>query len=371
MTTKQKGRSPRKQLDSFRRNLYDRAVSPLSFTAAYHYYPDIDVMTDPGSLASLLGIGEDFLSDREKKVLSILENDDKKKSGDYPGYLEFKWKVLSFLSVQDVFDAPLMAGSDLRSLFRQWYFYYESKYLLVETILCSLNGFMGAQGSLLRLFLEFNLFQNYFLRNINDKGSYALFENYYKKGIGPNWNTVIKGAMPDDAFTRPVKRRILSHLQALSEHSSHPYSPAFTLARTGSALPEPTLERLFLYTFTALVMDAVLWLYYINFPMLFHGVNIERKFGFNGPEGVPVPEATPLPTGQTKETCRLSLGTQRAAQEARPLSRLSRRSRADHRHDKRSSSLCDGRTRYIHNPVKPYCVGPQVHQAQRRAPSRK
>jgi hypothetical protein len=291
MTTGQKDKSPRKDRDSLPQLLCERATSPLSFTAAYHYYPDIDVITDPGPLAGLLGIGGNFLSDREKKVLSILENDDKRAWPDC-SYLEFKWKIVSFLSVQDIFDAPLMPGSDLRSLFRQWYFYYESKYLLIETILCSLNGFMGAQGSLLRLFLEFNLLQNYFFRNINDQGSYALLENYHEKGTGPNWNTVIKGAMPDNTFTRPIKRRILSHLQALSEHSSHPYRPAFTLTRTGSALPEPTLERLFMYTFTALVLDVVLWLYYINFPMLFNGVDVERKFAFNAPVGIFVDEQT-------------------------------------------------------------------------------
>jgi hypothetical protein len=277
-----------KNIDSFKRSLFDKAMAPFSLTASYTYYKHIDKQTDPGSLARLLGTDNGFLSDRETQVLSVLESTDTLQSDSH--YLEFKWKLVAFLSLQDIFDAPLLAGTDLLSLFRQWYFYYESKYLLIETILCGLNGFVGAQGCLLRLFLEFNVLQNYFYRNVNQQNSYDLLEKYCEKGSNPNWNTVIKGALPDNAFTKPIKRRILLHLQGLSDHSSHPYSPGFTLTRTGSALPEPTLERIFAYSFVSLILDAGLWLYFVNFPMLFHGVDIERKFGFNGPLGIFVDE---------------------------------------------------------------------------------
>jgi hypothetical protein len=285
-----KNKRPPKDRDDFRRILFEKASAPRGFATVYHYYRDIDSRTDPGPLAQLLGMDDGFLSDREANVLSVLEGRDGAKPDRH--YREFKWKVIAFLSVQDIFDAPLLAGSDLRSLFRQWYFYYESKYILIETILCGLNGFVGAHGSLLRLFLEFNLLQNYFSRNINSQASYELLERYCERGTSPNWNTVMKGSMPEDAFTKPIKRRILMHLQGLSEHSSHPYPPGFTLTKTGSGLPEPTLERMFLYYFLALILDVVLWLYFVNFPMLFHGVNVESKFGFNPPLGLFVDEHT-------------------------------------------------------------------------------
>jgi len=181
MAVRQKNSKHIRSKKNFRQLLFDGAMAPPRFEATYNYYPDIDSRADPGPLIRLLGVGDGFLSDREAQTLSFLEENSNTQPDRH--YSEFKWRVLTFLSVQDIFDAPLLAGTDLRSLFRQWYFYYESKYLLIETILCSLNGFVGAQGSLLRLYLEFNLLQNYFFRNINNQRSYELLKNYVKKGL--------------------------------------------------------------------------------------------------------------------------------------------------------------------------------------------
>jgi hypothetical protein len=276
--------------EDFRKALFDRAMASPGFAVYCSYYSDIDSLDDPGPLTRILGLEGDFFSDREARVLNILENDSNTDIRRL--YSRFKWRVLAFLSIQDVFDAPLADGRDLLSIFRQWYFYCESKYLLIETILCGLNGFMGAIGSLLRLFLEFNLLQNYFYRNIGVTSSYESLENYYVKGINPNWNTVIRGAIPTNSFTKPIKKRIQQHLQGLSEHCSHPYHPAFTQRGSGSTLPEPTLERIFSHSWVTLILEPVIWLYCVNFPMLLHGLNIERKFGFNGPVGIFVDEQT-------------------------------------------------------------------------------
>ena len=117
-------------------------------------------------------------------------------------------------------------------------------------------------------------------------------ERYYIKGVNPNWNTVINGALPGDIFAKPIKKRIQLHLKSLSETCTHPYHPSFSVKRTGSSLPGPTLERIFSYTWISLTLAPVLWLYYTNFPMLFHGVDIEVRFGFNGPVGIFVEEQT-------------------------------------------------------------------------------
>ena len=50
-------------------------------------------------------------------------------------------------------------------------------------------------------------------------------------------------------------------------------------------MPEPSLEGIYFWYTTRLALEAVLWAYYANFPMLFHPVDPVRKFGFKGPVG--------------------------------------------------------------------------------------
>ena len=270
-------------IDAFQKSLFTKASSPMKFSVFYSYHTDIESKCSPGPITQVLGLDDDFpYSDRETKVLSFLENDE---ANNKP-YCDFKWKVLAFICLQDIFDAPLIQGDDLLSLFHQWYFYYESKYILKEIILCGLNGFEGASGALLRLFLEFNLLQNYVYTNRDKTASYKFIENYFSKGINPNWSSVVKGALPNDGFSKPIRKRIMIHLKRLSETSLHPYHPDFTLIQSGSTEPEPTLERVFFYFKITTLIEPVLWMYYVNLPMLFHGVEIERKFGFNGPVGI-------------------------------------------------------------------------------------
>jgi hypothetical protein len=271
----------------FEEQLFEKAVEPFTMTSTYIFLKDVTSIKSPGSLPFLLGIDKRAFSNRENDVLKLLEDE---KHADTEKYVDFKWKILAFLTIQDIFDAPLFKGDDLKSLFQQWYFYYESKYVLTEMVLCGLNGFHGSMGLLLRLFLEFNIIQNYYYRNINDIQSYRILENYFSRTISPNWNTIINKCMEKNDFTKPIKRRLQLHLQGLSESSNHPYHPMFSPKLSGSFIPEPTLERLFFYCHIAMILEPILWLYYTNFPMLFHPVNIEAKFGFNGPVGLFIDE---------------------------------------------------------------------------------
>ena len=51
-------------------------------------------------------------------------------------------------------------------------------------------------------------------------------------------------------------------------------------------MPGQCAETLiFPYAFS-MIIEPVLWLYYTNFPMAFHPVDISRKFGFNYPVGM-------------------------------------------------------------------------------------
>ncbi len=221
------------------------------------------------------------------ETLNILEGEKAFKAG----WLDFKWKLSAFYTVQDVFDAPLYKLQDEKSLFHQWYFYYESKYLLIETIMCGLNGFTTASiDLLLRLFLEFNILQTYFYRKLKESQDYGLLENYFKNCFNPSWNTLLNQSMPPDNFCKPIKKRLDIHLKGLSESSAHPYQPVHSPKHSGSFLPEQTLERAFFFHQISMILEPVLWLYYVNFPMLLHPVDIQRKFGFNAPVGLFIDE---------------------------------------------------------------------------------
>ena len=111
MTTDKENKIGTDRTGNFRKALFDRAMASPRFAVYCSYYSDIDSLDDPGPLTRILGLEVDFFSDRETQVLNILENDS---NTDIRGlYSRFKWRVLAFLSVQDVFDAPLADGRDL------------------------------------------------------------------------------------------------------------------------------------------------------------------------------------------------------------------------------------------------------------------
>ncbi|MDA8088840.1 MAG: hypothetical protein M0Z61_01260 [Nitrospiraceae bacterium] len=279
------------KISEFEKQLFEKTAKPLTISSNYTIFSgNIAALKSPGSLPLLLSLDKEILSNREIEVLKILDGRMDQAESDEK-YIDFKWKLLAFFTIQDVFEAPFLKGDYQDSIFRQWYFYYESKYILTEAILCGLNGFRSSIGPLLRLFLEFNLIQNYYYRNINDTRSYRVLENYLLKAIAPNWNTVINKCLATDDFSKPIKRRLQLHLKGLSESSNHPYHPLHSPKLSGSSTPGPTIERIFFfYLMIAMILEPVLWLYYVNFPMLFHPVDIEAKFGFDSPVGLFIDE---------------------------------------------------------------------------------
>jgi len=220
-------------------------------------------------------------------TLQFLENADEYES--YVDWVDFKWKLSAFIEIQDIFDAPLY-NHDFLNGFCIWYFYFESKYLLTEAILCGLNGLYCGCHSLLRLLVEFNTLQNYYYRIASITASYELLERYFKSHAHPSWGTILKGALPADSFSRPIRLRLQSHLKALSEIHSHPYHPDHSPRQHTIALCKPSLEGIFFWEGIRLLLDAVLWVYYVNFPMVFHPRNTLKKFGFNGPVGLFIDE---------------------------------------------------------------------------------
>ena len=54
----------------------------------------------------------------------------------------------------------------------------------------------------------------------------------------------------------------------------------------GAFVPEQSLEGLFFAPKMSIIIEPVLWMYFVNFPMLFHPVDIQKKFGFQYPVGL-------------------------------------------------------------------------------------
>lgn len=273
---------------NFFNSLIDKAKNQLHCTSNYSYPKNIENYNEPFNLKEIIGVKENLLSDNAKNVLNILENitnEDVKND-----YLDFKWKVTAFINIQDIFDMLIFERKELLGFSHLWYFYYESKYILIESILCGLNGFSLANKSLVRLFVEFNLLQNYFYRLVKSESNYNKLEKYFENDIKPNWNTVINKCLPNNTFTKPIKKRLQLLLKALSETSSHPYNPISSPKLNGSFTPETTLVNIYFWHLLKMTIEPVLWIYYVNFPMLFHPVNILNKFGFNYPVGLFVNE---------------------------------------------------------------------------------
>jgi hypothetical protein len=143
---------------SFFNDLIVKAAEPTVVTATFRVDSDPASLKQPDALLDILGIDEDVLSDTARRTLYAFE-DDEERDRYITRWSDFKWKVTAFVQIQDIFDAPIMTGSYLNA-FHLWYFYFESKHLLDEAIVCGFNGLYAASNALMRLFMEFNILQS-------------------------------------------------------------------------------------------------------------------------------------------------------------------------------------------------------------------
>ena len=206
------------------RTLLNQIDQPREFRASYQATRDGQPVS-PLSIVDALGINAEILSPTAQETLAALEAQSLQDESTQTAWIDFRWKLTAFLHIQDIFDSPLYEGVDLGSLFHQYYFYFESRNILTESVLCGLNGFSIASLGLLRPFLEFSVLQNYYYRKINEERSYAALEKYFKSGINPSWHILLKKALPNDELSTTIKYRVQSHLSGLSESVLHPYHP--------------------------------------------------------------------------------------------------------------------------------------------------
>lgn len=274
---------------TFLSELIAKSAEPKHITTFFKAVTDPTLVVKPDSLLHILCLDKSILSETANLSLDTLE-DHEKYQDSYEDWLDFKWKLMAFISLQDIFDSPIYEADSILNMFHIWYFYFESKYLLNEAIICGLNGLYSASNSLLRPFLEFNILQNYYYLSIKNTENYKILKRYFETHSHPSWGTILKKALPDEPFTKPIKFRLRMHLKALSENFSHPYHPDISPRQHVSVLHTPSLEGIFFWENIRFILEATLWMYYVNFPMLFHPKNIVRKFGFNGPVGLFVDE---------------------------------------------------------------------------------
>jgi hypothetical protein len=274
------------------RKLLAEVDKPRRFEVTYQVLRDPESLSLPYDLLASIGVPKESLSNTAQATLEAIEELGSREKDSV--WQAFRWKLIAFLHVQDIFDATFHQTGDLYALvlFQQYYFYFESRLILAESILSGLNGLYVASHALLRPFLEFTLLQNYYYRLVNKMGTYAAIQDYLAKGRHPSWGTVQAKALPDDSFCRPIRFRLQAHLAGLSKSTLHPYHPDFSPLQHRLSVHGHSLEGIYFWHLTQVILEAALWVYYVNFPLLFHPVDILRKFGYRSPVGVVVDRDT-------------------------------------------------------------------------------
>jgi hypothetical protein len=279
--------------EQFRQSLTENTLSDLCAISNYLYTADVSKYTNPRGLLDILGLEREVLSDTAQRMVDFLDHPESPDSDVARRFVLFKWRLTAFMHVQDVFDARIYGdihSHDWLSALSQWYFYYESKFVLTESILCGLNGLQAAANALQRLFLEFSIRQGYFYRAIEKCDSYRPLADYLSTGRGPSWGTQLRRCLPDTPLAKPVRARLSLHMDGLSESSSHPYHPDLSPRRQANAERKPTFIDAYFWFGADMILEPVLWLYYLSFPMLLQPVDWVRRYGFNGPLGIYIDE---------------------------------------------------------------------------------
>ena len=280
-----------KQQQEFFQKLMNRKNNTSFETFVYRYLKDDKKNLRLPGLTQLLLIDNSLLTEDGKEAINYLESLIEPE-GQIFSFSKFKWKILAFLAVQDLLTTPIYEGGIISSILQQKYFYYESKYILLEVIISSLNGLHIGNKQLMRNFLEFNMLQCYFINKINKEKSFQSFNEYLKTRINPSVSKLINEAVPVDNFCKPIKKRLQIELQNLSNRYSHAYNQNDSPKHDGIFRPGLTIESLYFHIQVAATLDIVLWMYYVNFPMLFKPVNIVKKFGFSPPALFVTPDVT-------------------------------------------------------------------------------
>jgi hypothetical protein len=276
-------------------DLTEKALSGREVRSQFMYVSKPEEWKKAPPLHEILDVSLDELSHSARATLDALEE----LEYESVTWEDFRWHLTAYFEIQDVFDSPGFRPNPEENLFRIWYFYFESRQLLTESILCGLNALYTASDLLLRPFIEFNVTQLYFYRLSHRCQNYDALDKYLNDGILRNQSTLLSGAFPSDSFSKPIRFRMKKAMDGLSKSVIHPYHPRNSPRQHSSGALEPSLEGLFFWFQPLQALQSVLWAYYVNFPMLFHPRDVVRKFGFNSPVGLFVDETRAMAVQRT------------------------------------------------------------------------
>lgn len=259
-------------------------MAERTYSAYLSVDPYVNGWNDPGLLTDILGIPANRLSEDAKKSLEFLEATDQ--TNIYRDeWIDFKRKLIAYREIQDVFPMQLHVDSSPMMAMRLWYFYFEADYLMKDSLLAGLHYCSASSVAILRPFLEFSVLQLYYYRVTVQSGSLKRLEDYHATERPPGWHAALKSSMPNDNFCKPIRKRVQMHLNELSNQASHPYGHTQSPRNQCYSPGIPNMTGLAFWRLNRLVLEAALWVYYVNFPILFKPTDVYRKFGCNRPMG--------------------------------------------------------------------------------------
>src|ERR1017187_74509 len=100
-----------------------KKANERSVRISMRYFDEYSTMI-PGSLLEIIGVEESQLNSDGKRILDYLENEPDTPSEEF-SFTKFKWKLLAFIYLQDIFDGKVLDDYKTDNLFQLKYFYYE------------------------------------------------------------------------------------------------------------------------------------------------------------------------------------------------------------------------------------------------------
>lgn len=256
----------------------------VEFKAQVLYFEDN--LPESFSLTKVLSVENSELTGFGRLLVDFL---DRETESSKRSYLDLVWRVMAWLEFQDLMDLELEV-KDSMNMLNYHYCYFEATRTLIESLHAGINGYFHAAVALLRPFIELAVLEVYFRKRKEIDTSYKSFRRWFsgKKGQFQFKNTVDQIFSPEDKKRfSAVRQRILGAYRGTSKYVHKPrFDESFVYIRKTNTV-EPSLEAIYYWIiFTSIVLQSVLWLYVLKYPMSLFPVDIVQKFAYNWPVGV-------------------------------------------------------------------------------------
>lgn len=272
-------------LDPFLKKLLEIEDSGFSFTSSCNYIKN-DIPFH-NSLRKVLNLNDDDLSKKGKSISNFLDDSSLEFKDEYSN---LSWQVQAWFEFQDILETSFELQNENEQFLNNHYCYFEATRILIESLITGLEGHFNASISLLRSFIELAVLEIYFKEKSiidgNCKGFLRWFS--YESGHTPFKNTVeFIFTKEENRNFKIVKDRVNGSYKGTSIYAHKPrLNSSFTVMRKSNTL-NPSLESIFYWAhFSSIVLQSILWLYVISFPMCLFPVDVVKKFGYIWPMGI-------------------------------------------------------------------------------------